>query len=226
MSKTNLKQRIIKLIYPVDCLECGEEGEWLCGRCARKYRLLSLKRCFICNESAKTGICNKCQRNNYIDGIISLLPYHQDASFQLIYNAKYYGHHDAINFIISIFRHKILRLIPENFQYLTFTPSSVEKLKERGYNPAELAAKALTDEDFEVIDVFKKIKETPSQTSLSKIKRRKNVKNAFRVKSKDLPDNLVIVDDVITTGSTLRELAILAKKKGVKNIWVVTICHG
>lgn len=226
MSKINLKQRIIKLIYPLDCLECGDEGEWLCRNCVKKYLPIRLGRCFICSRVAETGVCNNCQKASHIDGIISLLPYSKNASLQLIYSVKYYGYHDAINFIIVAFRNKILRLLPENFQHIAFVSSSPEKQKERGYNPAEMVAKALADEHMKIINVFKKVKETPSQTSLTRAKRKKNVKNAFRVKLKNLPENLIIVDDVITTGATLSELTKLAKKKGVKKVWAVTICHG
>lgn len=230
MTKTSLLNVVVSLLFPIDCAICGNESSWLCDNCLKPYQKIRLSNCFICGRSAswrsETGICRSCSQNTAIDGVISIFPYGQLEIRRLIKTAKYHGGRDALEFLAETFRQKIFRLLPEEIGLVTFTPSTKIKEKERGYNPARVFAKALASGEAVAMEMFEKIKDTASQTKLTKKKRWKNVRGAYRLKTKNLPEILVIVDDVITTGATLGVLAKLAKKRGAKVVWAVTICHG
>ena len=78
---------------------------------------------------------------------------------------------------------------------------------------AETIAKKL---DLKCQEVFEKVKDTKFQVGLKKDQRQENLKNAFEVKK--APEEIIIVDDVITTGTTISELVKVAKASGIKKV--------
>jgi ComF family protein len=108
-------------------------------------------------------------------------------------------------------------------------PLSAEKEKQRGFNQASALAKELAlKKNIELIeDHLIKVKTTPSQTSLEAADRRKNLKGAFKVdREKDIEGKiLLLVDDVYTTGSTLRECSSVLRKAGALEVRALTIAQ-
>ena len=206
-------------------MSCGRESDWLCSDCLNKHKNIISDKCFICAKIGNNGLCQKCRKDTGLDGLVSIFPYREDFSADLIYSSKYYGYHDAIKFIIDAYKTQIVRAFPGSFETIGFTPQTKSKTKERGFNPAELIANEFSD-FFTTKNLFIKTKDIPSQTKLTRSKRKKNVQGAYAAIAKKLPENLIITDDVITTGATIGELAKVAKKHGTKRVWALTICHG
>lgn len=77
-------------------------------------------------------------------------------------------------------------------------------------------------------EILYKSQPTLPQKQLSREQRLKNLENAFGIQNKELVScrDVIIVDDVWTTGSTLRECAKTLKKAGAKHVWAVTLCRG
>lgn len=95
------------------------------------------------------------------------------------------------------------------------------KFLKRGYNQAALLAKTISSEcDMEYADILKRIKDTKTQTRLSTEARRKNVYGAFMLKSGEVEGkNVLLVDDVMTTGATINECARVLKEAGAKEVY-------
>ena len=109
-------------------------------------------------------------------------------------------------------------------------PLYKKRFRERGFNQSELLAKELVKIDnFCVLDtnILQKIKNTPHQTNLHRHKRLKNVIDSFGVKNPDTIKNrnLVVLDDVTTTGATLNEAKKILLKAGAKKVVCVAIGH-
>ena len=105
-----------------------------------------------------------------------------------------------------------------------------KKKNQRGYNQSELIAKEIAKkiENIEYRnDILLKIKNTARQSSLNKEQRKENIKNAYLIKSSNkeyiLNKNILIFDDIYTTGSTANECAKMLKEAGAKNIGILTI---
>lgn len=96
---------------------------------------------------------------------------------------------------------------------------------QRGYNQAELVARPLAQWLNIPLDTtsLQRIKHTPPQRELSASKRRHNLRNAFRYQPCQDYQRVAIIDDVVTTGSTLNEISLLLLKQGVKEIQVWTL---
>lgn len=111
-------------------------------------------------------------------------------------------------------------------------PLHKKKLRKRGYNQAELLAKGLGKRfGLPVVDCLQRVKETKTQVGLSKEERASNSRNAFAF-NPAFQNNLrgikqaFLVDDVVTSGATLRECAKVLKKAGVEKVWGLTLAHG
>lgn len=101
--------------------------------------------------------------------------------------------------------------------------------RERGYNQSLLICEGIRERTGLPIvsDVLKRVKYTRTQTLLSPRERHKNVSDAFRViiPEKVRGRNLVLVDDVLTTGATLNACAGELHRAGVEKIWCATACR-
>lgn len=99
----------------------------------------------------------------------------------------------------------------------------------RGFNQSEIVAKHLgkmTGIPVESGKVFR-VRATKPQKQLNDKERRKNLKQAFAVKKGwKIPKNVLLIDDIYTTGSTIDTVAALLKTKGQCNIWFLTISIG
>ncbi len=102
-------------------------------------------------------------------------------------------------------------------------PLHPRRLRERGFNPATLLARALARERRVRLDpvALRRVRDTPSQTHLGRRARRRNVRGAFVARAR-VPPRVWLVDDVVTTGSTLGEAARALRRAGARS--VVGIC--
>ncbi len=153
----------------------------------------------------------------------------------MIYNFKYKPYladlkHSLIElFYESIIQQEIFQKAYATKPFLVPIPLHGKRLRKRGYNHAKLLAEGLSERlNLKAFNVLKRIKDTKSQFGLKLKERKKNIKNAFSVSSNysitQLP-NIFLVDDILTTGSTLLEGARILKKNGAKKVWGLTLAR-
>jgi len=108
-------------------------------------------------------------------------------------------------------------------------PFTREERKKRGFNQAELLGRALSDLSGIPLlpDVLIKIRNTPTQVSLKAAERETNLRRAFMVRKaeKITGRTVMLVDDVFTTGSTLRECAAQLRRAGVREVRALTLAR-
>ncbi len=109
-------------------------------------------------------------------------------------------------------------------------PLYKKRLRQREYNQSALIAKYSAKRlgPILVLDSLVKIRDTKPQVGLNSNERRKNMKNAFRIQNREAIEgkDILLIDDVSTTGATIRECSNVLKKAGAGNIHVVTLAHG
>ncbi|MBX4210904.1 hypothetical protein KW783_02960 [Candidatus Parcubacteria bacterium] len=180
--------------------------------------------------------------------IFSLYDYKNEAVKRLVWELKFRRNRKIAKLLGQVlFEH----IISETSDLETFSdfrepllipiPLSKERQKERGYNQAallceEIVATALLCEEIVATNggslkimenILVKIKNNPHQTDLARSERLKNMKNCFAVtdQSKISGKNIVLIDDVTTTGATLREAMNELKKSGAENVIAFTVAH-
>lgn len=149
---------------------------------------------------------------------------------KLILKLKYDHRYDIANFLaqrlaLSLQANQTLvHQIQKYPAYITHVPTHRRRKRFlRGYNQSELLAKALGKElNIPHIVLYEKKHHTRSQTKLSRQQRLQNLQGAFMIKDTQIAENacIIIVDDIITTGSTINQLAQVTKKQLNKaHIW-------
>lgn len=108
-------------------------------------------------------------------------------------------------------------------------PLHPKKLKKRGFNQAKIIAKILAEQEgMEFIEEgLVKIKNTPPQTSLVARERERNVRGTFGIQKAEriIGKTILLVDDVYTTGSTIRECSRILKKTGAEEVRALTLAQ-
>lgn len=142
---------------------------------------------------------------------------------------KYHGRHKTAERLAKrIFESESCRTILEAAEVLIGVPLHLDRLRDRGFNQAELLAAALARGCPAALShELVRTRNTRSQTDLSASQRRRNVLNAFAVTSNRAIRNatVVLVDDVTTTGATLRECAMTLLAGGAREVRSITVAR-
>lgn len=202
--------------------------------------LLYPSRCPVCGEfiGYMDDFCQKCRENiNFLenpynipesDFSMSVCIYDENIS-PAVFTLKNKGGNSPYAFALGI--SGILRdyNISNEIDFIVAVPMYKSDRRKRGYNQCELIAKELSyitgiPHKFNI--VFK-TKKTSHQKELSGKERKSNLKNAFIIKNPEeiSGKNILVVDDVCTTGSTLSEIAGLLKNNGAEKVFCCTYCH-
>ena len=210
------KEFFLDLIFPKFCLGCNKEGNFLCQDCFGILEISTTHQKF---------------RGKNIDDLYFPVSYEHFLIKKLIQNFKYPPLIKELKkeLALIIISHFLLLDRKPNFSgfILIPIPQSKKKLKWRGFNQTEEIAKELSEflKIPLISDCLIKIKETNDQVDLSEEERKENVKNAFWVKNKEkiTEKNILLVDDVFTTGATMEEAARVLKEAGAKKIVGVVV---
>ena len=230
------KDFILDTFFPKYCLGCGAEGLYICENCQNFLGEVSLV-CPVCGKSSFSGQRHPyCPSRYQLDGLISIWEY-EGLIKKAIHYIKYHHLGNAIAEIVALSWEAIMK-DPERFATflsfltekpsLSFIPLTTRKKRQRGFNQSELIAQAFGKIiGLASFPLLEKIKETKSQTGLNKGERLENVRGIFTLKKNNLsiPKNLILVDDVWTTGATMKEAARTLKQAGVQKIWGLTLAR-
>ena len=221
----------LDLIFPKECVGCGDEGFWLCPKC--KEEVIAIKRpycpnCKTLNHDSR--FCRNCRKNYKLSGIIIAGHYKFGPLREAIHTYKYDGILELEDFFRPLLINRLKNNLPQGKKIIIPIPLYYKKQRERGFNQAERLAKIIAQEFKLPLEtkVLKRIKETEAQMSLKKKKRKENIAGAFKVITKNKIKNktVLLIDDVATTGLTLNEAAKTLKKAGVKKVWGIVIAQG
>jgi competence protein ComFC len=194
--------------------------------------------CTVCQRQAIGGLTHPVCKTRYsIDGVFPSLVY-KGVVKKLVYVFKYPPYlTDLQSQLIDLFyegiiqKEQFMSLLQESFVFVPI-PLHTSKFRKRGYNQSNLLAQGLAKRfDATVLDCLMRVKHTKTQVGLTKEDRKKNITDAFALHGNmsDLIKNgsqIFLIDDVVTSGATLREAAKILKKSGFKKVWGITLAHG
>ncbi len=216
---------ILDLVFPKLCFGCGSAGSYLCDNCRGQIRRQDFQRCIVCQKPSLEGITHpKCKTANAPDRLTSLYDYRAFPVGEMIICGKY-------NFIPEIYKvlgSELSQLIKMEKHYeIIPVPLSASKLRWRGFNQTELLATQIaSSHDKPISPMLTKVKNTKVQKDLAQQDRKQNVAGAFTTDFlSDIPQNVILVDDVVTTGSTFIEASRCLKNAGVKYVWCVALAQ-
>lgn len=217
------------LIAPKKCYSCNEEWHFLCEKCLSKLSIFE-SICYYCKgKSDYYNVHLNCKKNVYYDKVIILSHYKNKYISKLIKDLKFYSRKDISEdlwkYLALLFFDNELYKNTDNYLIL-FPPMKFFKKLERWYNHSELLSKNISKITWIKIwkNIIKKIKNTKQQSILNRVDRLSNLNNCFFIKNNKeiIWKNIILVDDVISTWSTLNEISKELKKAWVNNIiWLI-----
>lgn len=215
----NWKEFFIDLLFPKECLNCRQPGVYLCQKCLAKIQLNDKFYCVICKKTSPLNyLCRQCQPNHYLKAVWVCADYNNQILHDLIHNLKYRYVEQVSHELTKIMSAYLIKnKIFENFAInkdntvICSVPLHHKRYLKRGFNQAELIAKNISQIfNIPYQGILIRQKNTQTQVELNKQQRQDNVKDAFAINSKiaDISNKkIILIDDVVTTGSTLKECA-------------------
>ncbi|MDP2951525.1 MAG: phosphoribosyltransferase family protein [bacterium] len=238
LNSKKVKGFLLELFFPQFCFFCQKEGSSLCPDCLALVSIAEECWCPFCAfKTAHTPLkCQRHERKN-LNGVFSATSYQEKRVKKLIGAFKYKPYLKSLALPLSslIISHIFLTTNKgffkngENSCFVAM-PITKKKQKERGFNQSLEITKELSlffKLPLEENNLLK-IKETSSQTKLSRSERKQNVEGAFQLKNPLAikGKRVFLVDDVLTTGATLEEAAKTLKRQGkAREVYGVVIAR-
>lgn len=197
--------------------------------------------CGFCNKICKNELCNRCKnkikkyeiniiikpQNRYFEELISIFKYEgiiREKIIQYKFGDRAYMNNTFAKIILK--NEKICGLL-KKYDIIIPVPIHKKRKAQRGYNQTQLIANKISKcLNIKLCNnVLVKNKNTIAQSKLNKKKRVQNIKGAFKIlnSEKIKGKDILLLDDIYTTGSTANECSKILKKAGAKTVGVLTI---
>lgn len=228
---------ITDFILPGCCLHCEapidgspasissenpEAVKFICAKCYGKLERYNAQHPWK-DEAAALGV---------IDNSMSAYWFREGTEIQTLMHEMKYGKMKSVG---RLFGREIGRQIlsrnEANWDNIIPVPLHKARLRDRTYNQSEFIAQGVSEviKAEVLINAVRRVRYTGTQTRLNKQERRENIKEAFAVNQKFKSSiegrNIILVDDVITTGATILECAKAVKEAGAAKVWVCSAAY-
>ncbi len=205
----NIFKEIELLFFPVNCVICHKGDKLVCRDCISK---------------AETEKNYMFPEYNFLDNLLVLGDYKNEVIKKMIWEMKYNFNKELVEFFSLMIAEKFKKELINDFVFVS-VPLHKKRHKFRGFNQSDLIAKSLAEKTNIIYleNTLRKNKVTQNQAELSKKERLKNNTGVFEVRRVVKSKNIFLVDDVITTGATIKECVKVLKEAGANKVWGVVL---
>ncbi len=229
---------VLDCLFPLKCLSCYKEGSWVCSECLPKLKINNFQYCIICEGRNLDGrVCMACAEKSYLNGLLVVFDYKHYLVKKLITTFKYQKAHQ-LKYFLSDYLVDLLHTVfilnldleKQDDMVVTFVPLHKKRLIERGFDQANLLSEILAQQlNLNFTQLLVRTRYTIPQVKLSIDERLNNLQGAFKVqdaRQSIFNKKVILVDDVVTTGSTMQECARVLKLAGAAEVWGIAIAKG
>ncbi|MEK7644677.1 MAG: ComF family protein [Patescibacteria group bacterium] len=220
-------------VFPLFCVGCGAEGRIICNSCFENINSSGVLACPVCHRARDGGwVCVGCRPESILDRQIAIAEYSESGSAGRILRAfKYEYIEDAKERILALVNDFVSnnRGLFSKVEAIVPVPLHPRRQAERGFNQAEVIADRLAA----LLGIPKllclaRTVYTVQQAKLKLAERKNNMENAFEFIGSAFGrmNRVLLVDDIYTTGSTMRECARVLKSNGAGKVAGFTIARG
>ena len=217
----------LDMLSPAQCFGCGKYGSFLCPSCEASCLRLQQPFCDRCAQPLqRSGPCSACRHSlPATDGIRA--PYLMEGAIRRgILDLKYRNLRSAAPTLGRLLGQWLgSNRVPG--EALVPVPLHRRRMRDRGYNQSALLAKELgmLIQMPVAPGVLVRTRDTPPQVSLPREERIRNVEGSFACPEKVDGQSFILVDDVVTTGSTLSACAAALKASGANSVWGIALAR-
>jgi len=216
---------LLDIFFPKVCVECGKEGSEICDKCFQKIDVRKNQQCPHCKRDNADGkFCSDyCKIDYSFDQLIVCTDYKQIK--KLIIKFKYKFSRDLIKTFTKLLSRELKNCTSE----ASVIPAPIHKknFKKRGFNQALLLAKAINQilPNTKLVDCLKEKESRTQQAHLDRSHRLSNLANSISITHHAPLKNILLIDDIVTTGSTLNECSRVLKNAGAKHITAIVLAR-
>lgn len=220
-----LIEHFFRILAPSECLLCGTEDALLCPTCCNEGLKSLPERCYRCN-TASTGnkTCSACRQESVVKHAWVRTEY-TPAAKQLVYALKFNFARDAARQLAR----EISTVLPvlSSDTLIVHVPAATSHVRQRGFDQSALIARELAHATGLVHVHALARSGQQRQVGSDRQTRRKQMKSAFRVVSEATIHGapILLVDDVLTTGSTLEAAGLALRRAGAQTVSVATFAR-
>lgn len=235
MNLQTIFNSLIDLIFPPRCVVCKKfSNDPLCGDCLSKVKYIDPLVCKVCGEPHNSrfegNFCHDCYQKKTPFDIARSITVYEGVMKEAIHEFKFNNKRTLsvpLGKIMIDYLKNNKEIGVSDVDIIIPVPLSRKKQRAREYDQAELLAEELSKYNGIELDIgsLKRTRETIPQFKLSRKERLVNLKEAFSALSTVEGKNILLVDDIYTTGSTAKEASIALKKAGAGKVYVLTLAR-
>jgi competence protein ComFC len=235
----NLVDTVLELFYPSNCVGCGQPqdlGTLLCDQCRETSTRILAPFCRCCSRPFEGLIAGEfscpncedrppafaCAVSSYqAKGVL------RDLIHRFKYGREFYLRRVLAEYLTEAMQDERIQANPVDG--LVPVPLHPTRLRERGFNQADALAETLSKKTrLPVLRCIQRRRYTNTQTQFDRLERMQNLRNAFALRKSNgvRGKHLVLLDDVLTTGSTLHECALVLRAAGAESVRAITVARG
>ncbi|MBI4117594.1 MAG: ComF family protein [Parcubacteria group bacterium] len=231
----HMRQIFLDSLFPKVCLGCNREVDFCCTDCIDTVSLLPYQICPVCYQQNTDGVpCRACEKTSHLDRLLVAVSYEQALVKKLLLAFKY-EYVEEIATVLALYMRQRLLAHKVSLRHcdaiLIPIPLHRQRLRDRGFNQSERLALALIQCHVPAqINTLALIRTHYRSSQVTKIKKEReiSVHGVFAcVDSSSVRGrNIMLVDDVYSTGATMQEAAKVLKKVGAKSVMGLALCRG
>lgn len=222
-------ETLLNILAPHSCVECNTQGDLICDMCIVQKVKRVPSRCFLCLEpTIDYKVCSVCRGKTVLDSLYVVSEY--NGAVKKLIHAYKYEHKRAAARSMSSMVCSLIQPIPNDTKtVIVYVPTAFSHVRERGFDHAKrLALNCSTVLGLNIIEAIARNEQTVQHGS-SRTARLQNAKTAYRLvpylADKLYGKHVLLIDDVLTTGATLCEVAKLLNEAGVESVCAAVVAQ-
>ena len=224
---------IFNLFAPHICKNCDEVGSSLCNRCIYYISNNSFNYCLLCLSSLDSkdsheseNLCAKCAKNSPFSRAFAV-GFRENALQKLVDEYKFNSERGSAKIIAKLLHEALPRNLPTDINVVPLTTVSAN-IRSRGFDHTKLFSRKLARMRHLTFspNILIRTNNLTQHFLENSENRRENAEKSFAVDSRaKIPEKILLVDDILTTGSTVNAAANLLLKSGAKEIWLAIVAR-
>lgn len=235
-----MSKQLLDLVFPERCVGCHTytsslASPYICPDCFRTIELNNGFECIGCRSAVTQGqTCYLCREYYLVDRLFVVLNYRQHIVESALKGLKYRFIPDLAvsltNLVSKYLKSKNFTVFDINTLVIP-VPLHLRRYRLRGFNQSELIARNIASKyllDFDCLSLVRHSPAKPQADIEDRETRLENIKNCFAVTNSEKikNKNIILIDDICTTGATFNECAKVLKSAGARSVTAIAIARG
>ena len=231
--ESRFRDLVVDSIFPRFCASCHKEGSLWCATCRDHWSFRpQAPACGFCHQQGSSVTCVACRAETSLDGLIAFGPYANPVLRNMLRSWKYVGDRSADAVLQHWLFREADRLQPPMLPFfITPIPLHIKRERVRGFDQAHILATWIEQMyGLPILPLLKRSVQTHAQAQIrGRDRKLGELDDIFFIDPHlrdELPEHVLLCDDVFTSGATMDAAAQVLKQSGVKTVWGFVIAKG